>query len=522
MNKSEFQGEKVSIPPTDAIARNDHTLRSDLRFQSYTLKRIYTVLERLELIPEGTNDAFPYNQALKQLSVCRFVRREHIDSIFSILEARRIKLSIHTFVLAMSAFLRSGDATSALVYFGKLIEHHKSNKIKALNTIAFTAAIRSASLLHDSERIFELYTDMRRKRYKCAPNIRTFQTLMRFFAQFTFERRFSGIVREATQSESPHVIEYCALLFARCGELEKLRALLTGTKSAHLTHTALLISQVAFSLHVDENSLEFCKSKQKDIKELVKTADETDEDDTQFYDLLVSEWKTLAAHSAQYLESGERLSITPMPKAPHCLLSGVKNTQQWKNIRQKEMQLEIGGGTGDWVIAQMQHSEAAETHWVSLDIRTDRLWQHWAKMAFHELPASKATFIGGDARASLRVCPDNYFANIYVNFPEPPTFYEDPDRLYNAEMLRTLHRILKEGGAFYFLTDDARLAVDIVREIQMKDVGFVVEGRGGLPWSTKAPKSYASSFFDAFWKKGSQNSRYFLTLVKKRSESEYA
>ena len=416
----------------------------------------------------------------------------------------------------MSAFLRSGSSTAALQYYEKLKESIADGKIKAMNTIACTAALRSAALAYDLDKVMQIFIDMRQK-YKCTPNVRTYQTVMRFFAHISFDDRSNQVVAPAMKCDSSHIVEYRALMLARCGKVGRLKGLLSGAKLHLLTETTLCISEIAFILHRDADGEALCCKKRAELQSAENTqsataGDSENEDSKQFHEFIQREWKALSDLSKRFDRQKACLPLNAMPHEKQCFLTGIQSEDAWRSVQHDDLRLEIGGGSGDWMIAQMKVE--SEAHWVALDIRTDRLWQNWVKLHFNGLPPQRATFIGGDARSSLKSCPDSFFASIFVNFPEPPTFYDDPDRLYNADMLRALCRVLKTGGALYFLTDDCRLAVDVLKQVSEHQIEFTAQQTNGRLWSSKAPKTYASSFFDAFWKNGSQNARYFLTLVK--------
>ncbi|KNH08474.1 methyltransferase [Perkinsela sp. CCAP 1560/4] len=516
--------EKKSAPSAEAIARQDHTLRSDIRYQNYSLRSIEKSIDQIRQMARGvSSDAFYYNKALKRIGSSRFVRMEHIEEIFALLTSRKVKVTIHTFVLAMTAFLRSGDYRSSLIYFERLMESYQNGRFTSLNTVALTAGIRTACLSNDLDRVLQIY-EMMSKNPSCTPNSRTYQTLIRYFSQFSFDERCMEIISHGLDSDSNYTWEYCALLFARVGRMSDLRCIFQRCKDVWYTPTTYYIGIIAYALRGDDEFVdtivrlqEKSEKKQNDAHgtenaSAVKSEEiPEDESSDHFYRYIQDQWKQLASMAREYAASSPNPSEGDITKVTNWFPVGVDSAAQWTEIAQHNVCLEIGCGSGDWIIAQAGKQDNTERNWVAMDIRMDRLWQAWTKTVFRSI--STISFVGGDARGSLGTCPDNFFTTIYVNFPEPPTFYDDPHRFYNTDFLKTINRILAVGGEFLFLTDDARLAIDIVTQVYEHDIPFEVQHKNGKPWS-KPPHSYAASFFDTFWKMGSQCSRYFLRLRK--------
>ena len=90
----------------------------------------------------------------------------------------------------------------------------------------------------------------------------------------------------------------------------------------------------------------------------------------------------------------------------------------------KPLKLEICSGNGDWAAAQAG-AEKGEADWAALELRHDRVYSIFSRLAFEGL--SNFAAIGGDAR---RVVHGNIaagsVAHAFINFPEPPHHRSPP------------------------------------------------------------------------------------------------
>jgi tRNA (guanine-N7-)-methyltransferase len=140
--------------------------------------------------------------------------------------------------------------------------------------------------------------------------------------------------------------------------------------------------------------------------------------------------------------------------------------------------LEIGFGGGEHLAYQ-----AALHPDVSL-IGAEAFLNGVAKLLAH-LEASGVLNVKvhyGDARALLQVLPDKVLERIYLLYPDPwPKERQKRRRFLNDDNLAHFHRLLKEGGVFYFASDIPDY-VNWAREHVMRHGGFAEEGDPSVPY----------------------------------------
>jgi tRNA G46 methylase TrmB len=81
--------------------------------------------------------------------------------------------------------------------------------------------------------------------------------------------------------------------------------------------------------------------------------------------------------------------------------------------------MEIGAGSGDWIISQASTSGGKDADWIALELRCDRVYQIFTKTCFNDL--SNIAILGGDARRVVQDhIPSRSIDKVFINFPEPP------------------------------------------------------------------------------------------------------
>ena len=129
----------------------------------------------------------------------------------------------------------------------------------------------------------------------------------------------------------------------------------------------------------------------------------------------------------------------------------------------RPVKLEVGAGTGDWVVKQAE-AERNAANWVAVELRCDRSLMIHAKGAMRRL--HNLAVLAGDAHGILRdALPSRGVAEVHVNFPQPPQWEGSEAHLVNLEFLREAHRCLVPGGAFLLTTDNERLCAAVAKRL---------------------------------------------------------
>lgn len=84
----------------------------------------------------------------------------------------------------------------------------------------------------------------------------------------------------------------------------------------------------------------------------------------------------------------------------------------------KRYKLEVCSGAGEWVVTQAKH-DTADSCWVSLELRYDRVYQTFTKMIVEDV--RNLCVLAGDAKVVVpKFIAPNSFHEVFVNHPEPP------------------------------------------------------------------------------------------------------
>lgn len=501
----------LSIPSVESMASHDRTLRSDVRRHDHLAKKIARTLERVTGQP--SKDPFHYNKALSTLSATPTARNEHAQVIINCMVLNKVRPTVHTYVNAMSVALRAGDSAGAIGFFECLC----AAKVTP-NVVAYTAVIRAACDAFDLERAHRFLTEMIAA--KISPNVRTVQTLLRACAQLSdleSAREYINLSVEGGAMSQWALQSFIQILCHRL-RIKEAQALLMEHKplcTVGMYGIIAVAAALSGNREVTQMMSTYCFS-------FNKTAEAKEADgDGRFQDLMEKEAKLDCDRAMEYIANGGS-AVYPRRGGMFCapcvhVLRGDTLVVPWEEEsrqRTKRRCLEIGSGSGDWAVQQCMNDNCSQ--WVTVELRADRVFSAWTKRTFRAVDPSQLTLVAGDARKVLGSCPKGYFDEIYVNFPEPPTFYDDPTRLYNAHMLEEIRRILGHHGLFIFVTDDGRLAHDVA--CQLHNMGTFESSYEPEPWTMRIPKEYGTSFFDKFWTNGSQTSRYMLRYRKAKQQ----
>jgi tRNA (guanine-N7-)-methyltransferase len=117
-----------------------------------------------------------------------------------------------------------------------------------------------------------------------------------------------------------------------------------------------------------------------------------------------------------------------------------------------EIQLEIGFGGGEWMVAQAQ--ERPQTGFIGVEPFVNGMAKALAAVEKHQLRNIRLHF--DDAISLLDWLPDKSLARIDLIHPDPwPKRRHWKRRFVQDAMVRELARVLRPGGEFRFVTDIA-------------------------------------------------------------------
>jgi len=203
---------------------------------------------------------------------------------------------------------------------------------------------------------------------------------------------------------------------------------------------------------------------------------------------------------------------------------------------QREMNLEVAAGNGDWAVAQAKAD--VESDWISLELRHDRVYSIFSRAVCSG--ASNFAAMGGDAAYVLRrhVAPESV-SNVFINFPEPPHHSGDVAAdnalaLLNDDFFTDIHAGLRPGGGLTIFSDNHRYMQTLARMLadmqsfSNRDDADLSSGvpaeifetiKGvrlyeGLPGRRCGHRVYEQSYFDRFWENGQHIDRYFISVAK--------
>jgi len=123
-------------------------------------------------------------------------------------------------------------------------------------------------------------------------------------------------------------------------------------------------------------------------------------------------------------------------------------TQVWDYFRNRRALLEIGCGHGHFLANYLL--KRPELTGLGVDRRFKRLFKTGQKLGVDS--QSKVFF--GDAPQLLKDSPDNFWEEIWMQFPDPwPKDRHSKNRMLNEEFILNVLRTLKPGGQFCFISD---------------------------------------------------------------------
>jgi tRNA (guanine-N7-)-methyltransferase len=169
----------------------------------------------------------------------------------------------------------------------------------------------------------------------------------------------------------------------------------------------------------------------------------------------------------------------------------------------REVSIEFCSGNGQWISERAKQNP--HLNWVAVDIRFDRSRKTWLRMHRENIP--NLYIMCGDANQIIRhYLPKRSITEIFVNFPDPwPKRYHAKHRLIQAPFLGQMAEVSLPGARATFVTDDAVLASQMLRELAACPIW-----RPCLPppHYTLDCSDYGNSYFSDLWKEKGRNIHY--------------
>lgn len=182
-----------------------------------------------------------------------------------------------------------------------------------------------------------------------------------------------------------------------------------------------------------------------------------------------------------------------------------------KDVR--HYRLEVCSGSGDWVLGRAKSD--LTVGWVALELRHDRVYQIFSKSVLHRVP--NLCVMGGDAMEAIqsRLCRNIAFEEVYINFPEPPPYFDHPSHLLSVPFFKTLHAVLKPNASLYVVSDNLPY-LTMIGTTLAKLEGTYTNQHDGRPYKPGLPEGFGtdSSYFDRFWTNGARVSRGYVHFVR--------
>jgi tRNA (guanine-N7-)-methyltransferase len=165
--------------------------------------------------------------------------------------------------------------------------------------------------------------------------------------------------------------------------------------------------------------------------------------------------------------------------------------------------VEYCAGNGTW--AAERAARCAETRWLAVEWRFDRVRKIWSKMC--NLRLNNLSPVCGEALTFTRYyLPDRSVNEVYVNFPDPwPKGKHAKHRLLQPAFVEEIGRVVKPGGTATLVTDDPPYAEQMEEAMRncplwrslFPPPHFVTEWPG-----------YGTSYFDQLWRGKGRAIRY--------------
>jgi len=173
--------------------------------------------------------------------------------------------------------------------------------------------------------------------------------------------------------------------------------------------------------------------------------------------------------------------------------------------------VEVGSGTGEWIIQRAK--EDPDYNWVAIELRHDRCYQIFTRLVLENI--NNCCILGGDGSFLMQnKFGESIIQNIYINFPEPPTFFDRQCNLLSASFFKSMHRVLSQNSRITIVSDnDLYMKVTCGEIVSLKTMFSLCHRQ---PFVEGLPDDYRSttSYFDRFWSHGGKSQRMHIIAKK--------
>jgi len=485
------------------------------------------------------------------------------DAFGEILKEKKLQPSIHTLTNMINACVRCGELGRARELFMKI---EKSYDLVP-NEVTFTAMLKGECLMASNMiAAMKLFSTMK-EGIDISPNIRTYNTLIRgcmrhgdthsarILMNELEQRSFTSLKRkrsEDTIAPDSASFEYYIKTLCIRGKIRRARHALKRMISKHgIKPTPPVYSSLALVyalLNQDRHARRAIRRARRSAsgtshpqpKEFSSVAEYSKKKSLALFNRLRdSDVLTQCDSIEQFLSTYPDRDSTVRTKICETMRNGwfrdhlvmLSEGASRKNTPAKvpsefwssriDVKMEVCSGYGDWVVKRAEE-ERESAHWIGLEVRVDRVFSTWSKAQM--LQVSNLLLLCGLAEEMMKKCiPDSSLSEIYVNYPDPPP----PDllcsssTLVNDAFLIESARVLRPNGILVLVTDNSGYAARMQNVLLNHRSRFhsAIESESFQTehphyFTCALPSDYGFSYFDAMWKNGNVNRRFFAKLVK--------
>jgi len=171
--------------------------------------------------------------------------------------------------------------------------------------------------------------------------------------------------------------------------------------------------------------------------------------------------------------------------------------------------IEYCSGNGDWIIEKAKANP--EINFIAVEMLFERVRKIYAKRENQGI--KNLLIVCGEAQPFTKYYLEpNSTESVYVNFPDPwPKARHAKHRLIQASFLKELLRVMKQGGSFYFTTDDDTYAHSVA-QLLSKQQEFASDYPS--PFFRTDIENYGYSFFKELWINKGKTIKYLKFLVR--------
>lgn len=172
-------------------------------------------------------------------------------------------------------------------------------------------------------------------------------------------------------------------------------------------------------------------------------------------------------------------------------------------VRNQPIHIEYCSGNGAWIAEKAQNNPGI--NWVAVEMDFDRVRKIWAKIKNFALDNLLVVSAEGWTMTRHYV-PSETVEQVYINFPDPwPKTRHAKHRIVQNSFVQEVWRILKPGGSFTLVTDDAAYSAWMINVLS-RCSGFASYYPSPY-YQTELP-DYGSSYFEDLWRGKGKEIRY--------------